>query len=481
LATALLLSLFSTLVMAQSAIPNVESLVQELRQGNNQRALAIADGLLAANPKDCRLLSLKALALSGLNRPGDALEFFKKAIAQCPDYLPSLEGAAQIEYATKSDEAVTTLERVVSIQPSNVTAHAMLASALRVRNRCPDALSHYEASSALLASRPDLLQGYASCLAQIDDFKSALVRYLELLQANPADNIRYDVALLQWKTRAPEAALATLTPLLADGRFEPAFSLAARISEELGDTPRAVTLLRTAIQLAPDNIDNYLDFSNIAFSHKSFQVGIDMLNVGLQRSPNAASLYVARGVMEVQLTKNDAAVADFEQAHHLDPKLSFAVDAIGIMNSQQHDNAASLALFQSQAKVHPDDPLLQYLLAEELSQSATDDVDMQLQAAIAAAERATKLDPHYQPAHDLLATLYLRANKPDLTIKEAELALSTDPNDEGALYQELRAKRQLGDSAKTQDLIDRLKTARIENAKKQQMTDRYRLQDDIRQ
>jgi tetratricopeptide (TPR) repeat protein len=480
LSTVILLLLSVTVAKAQSPTHSVDNLVQELRQGHSQQALSIADDLLVETPRDCRVLSLKALAFCGLSQSTDALETFKKAIAQCPDYLPSLEGAAQIEYAAESDEAIPTLARILFIQPDNVTAHAMLASALRTHERCSDAITHYEASSALIPSRHDLLQGYASCLAQVGDYKSALVRYQELLQATPTDNTRYDVALLQWKTSAPKAALATLAPLLNEGSFEPAIGLAAHISEEIGDTPRAVSLLRTAIQLAPDNIDNYLDFSNIAFNHNSFQVGIDMLNVGLQRSPDSASLYLARGVMEVQLTQNDAAVADFEQAHHLDPKLSFAVDAMGIMNSQLHDNAASLALFQSEAKVHPDDPLLQYLLAEQLSQSATDDNDTQLQSAIATAERATKLDPHYQPAHDLLATLYLRAKQPDLAIKEAEFALASDPNDEAALFQELKAKRRSGDIAKIQDLTDRLKAARIENSKKQQMTDRYQLQDDLR-
>jgi tetratricopeptide (TPR) repeat protein len=474
-----LLLLFDIPAEAQSSAPSVNTLVQELRKGDNEQALSIAEKLLATAPEDCRVLSLEAVAFAGLNRQTDALGAFKKATTQCPDYLPALEGAAQIEYAAKSDEAVPTLGRILSIQPANVTAQAMLASALRVRDRCPDALSHYEASSSLLPSRPDLLQGYASCLAQVGDFKSALIRYLDLLQANPTDITRSDVALLHWKTGASQAALETLSSLLAAGRFEPAFGLAAHISEELGDTPRAVSLLRTAIQLAPDKIDNYLDFSNIAFNHKSFQVGIDMLNVGLQRSPSAAPLYLARGVMEVQLTKNDAAVSDFEQAHRLDPKLSFAVDAMGIMNSQQHNNAASLALFQSQAKVHPDDPLLQYLLAEQLSQSATDDNDTQLQAAVAAAEHATKLDPGYELAHDLLATLYLRAKQPELAIKEAEIALATDPNDEGALFQELKAKRRSGDTASIQELTERLKAARIENAKKQQITARYQLQDDV--
>jgi len=61
---------------------------------------------------------------------------------------------------------------------------------------------------------------------------------------------------------------------------------------------------------------------------------------------------VARGVLEAQLSRSDAAVADFEQGHRLDPKLSFAVDAVGIMQSQQHQGEQSLALFEAQAKQH---------------------------------------------------------------------------------------------------------------------------------
>jgi len=286
------------------------------------------------------------------------------------------------------------------------------------------------------------------------------------------------VAVLQWKTGDGQAALATLAPLLAEGRFEPAFSTGSRIAEERGDTPKAVELSRAAIQLAPDNVENYLDFATIAFSHKSFQVGIDMIDAGLKRSPSAAPLYLARGVLEVQLSKSDAAVSDFEQAHRLDPKLSIALDAMGIMNSQQHDNNASLAVFESQAKMHPDDALVQYLLAEQLSQGEMEADVSRLREAISAAERATRLDPHYQQAHDLLATLYLRAKQPQSAINEAELALASDPNDEVALYQELMAKRRSGDTVATQELTARLKTAREENAKKQQTSDRYRLQDD---
>ncbi len=462
----------------QQPVSAINTVVNELRQGDNQQALLIADQALTSQPGDCKLLSLKGVALTGLSRPEDALRSFKQALAKCPTYLPALEGAAQIEYAQRSAETVATLNRLVAVQPDNVIAQAMLASTLRAGDKCNEATAHYEAARTLFPSRPDLQLGYGSCLAHAGDFKAAIVQYLTLLSSQPSDTIRYDVALLQWKTNAAADAVATLEPLLLEARYEPALALGARIAEERADTPKAVQLLRTAIQLQPDDINNYLDFAKIAFNHKSFQVGIDMLDVGLQRSPGSAPLYLARGVLEVQLTKNDAAVRDFAEAHRIDPKLSFAVDAMGIMQSQEHQDSAALALFQTEARVHPDDPLLQYLLAEQLSQSAGERGEANLQAAIAAAERATKLDPLYQPAHDLLATLYVRASRPQLAIREAELALAQDPNDEAALFQELMARRRSGDTESIQSLTARLKTARTQNAQNQQVTDRYRLQEE---
>ena len=73
----------------------------------------------------------------------------------------------------------------------------------------------------------------------------------------------------------------------------------------------------------------------------------------------------------------------------------------------------------------------------------------------------------------------MRAKQPQLAIKEAELALASDPYDEGALFQELMARRRSGDTGVIQGLTARLKAARAENSKNQQKNDRYRLQDDI--
>jgi tetratricopeptide (TPR) repeat protein len=161
-------------------------------------------------------------------------------------------------------------------------------------------------------------------------------------------------------------------------------------------------------------------------------------------------------VLQVQLSHYDAAVADFEKAHALDPKLSFVEDAMGMIRSQQHDWAGSLAIFQQQAVEHPQDPLLQYLYAEALAHENGNDSEQNSAKAIAAVKNALGLEPDYQPARDLLCTLLLKTNRYAEVIDQAGIALKHDPTDQSALYQEIQAQRRLGNKEAIQPLVSRL-------------------------
>jgi tetratricopeptide (TPR) repeat protein len=121
----LVLSIGSVTLPAQQKPSGTTAVVSELRQGNNQRALSLANRSLAANPRDCGLLSLKAVALTGLNQPQLALQSFRKALASCPSYLPALEGASQIKYAEHSPETAALLNRILTLQPDNGSARGM--------------------------------------------------------------------------------------------------------------------------------------------------------------------------------------------------------------------------------------------------------------------------------------------------------------------------------------------------------------------
>jgi tetratricopeptide (TPR) repeat protein len=142
----------------------------------------------------------------------------------------------------------------------------------------------------------------------------------------------------------PADARATLGPLLQAGNPDSGtLELASSAYEEAKDTTQAVSTIRQAILLDPQNVNLYLDFANISYAHGSFQVGIDVINDGMALQPKAAPLYFARGVLYVQLARYQNAEADFERAYELDPSQSLSAAAQGLAAAQENDFDRALA------------------------------------------------------------------------------------------------------------------------------------------
>jgi len=468
-----LAGLLPAALSAQLAGDDANTVAHELQQNNNAQAVVIADRILTTRPVDCQVLTLRGIALSREGQVSDAQNSFEKALESCPDSLPALEGAAQIAYAKRSAAAAGLLQRILLQRPDDQTTHAMLGSLDFQHGDCAGAIEHFERSLPLVQKSEEAQREFGSCLFSQGDQSKAEEIFRSITEQDPSEKNVLQLAVVQWKSKDFNAALATLQPLLTSGSTgSKTFTLAAQIAEDKGDTPHAVEWLRTAILKDPGQVANYLLFATISFNHASYQVGIDVVNAGLRQSPETAKLYLARGVLQVQLSQYDAAVADFERAHTLDPKLSFVEDALGMMRSQQHDWAGSLEIFQQQAAKHPQDPLLEYLYAEALAQG--DGSEQNTAKAIAAAKKALELEPDYQPARDLLYTLLLKTSRYTEVIDQARLALKNDPTDQSALYQEIQAQRRLGNKEAIQPLVSRLE----ELKRRQQVTQaQYLLED----
>ena len=442
---------------AQLAGDDANTVAHELQQNNNAQAVVIADRILTTRPSDCHVLTLRGIALSREGRVSDAQNSFNRALSSCPDSLPALEGAAQIAYAQRSPATAGLLHRILMQRPDDQTSHAMLGSLSFQHGDCAAAIEHFERSLPLVQRSVEAQREFGSCLFSQGDHRKAEEAFRRIAEQDPSEKNLLQLAVVQWKSKDFDDALNTLQPLMASGSADSkTLSLAAQIAEEKGDTPHAVEWLRAAILKDPGETANYILFAAISFNHTSYQVGIDVVDSGIKQSPDAAKLYLARGVLQVQLSHDDAAVADFEKAHALDPKLSFVEDAMGMMRSQQHDWAGSLAIFEREAKEHPQDPLLQCLYAEALAQGSANDSEQNAAKAIAAVKKALELEPDYQPARDLLCTLLLRTNRFAEVIDQAGIALKNDPNDESALYQEIQAQRRLGNKEAIQPLVSRL-------------------------
>ena len=469
-----------SVVFAQTAAEQLAPITSALRAGQFDKALQLLQPELQQSPKNPQLWTFRGIALSGKRDQKEALNAFRHALENSPDYLPALEGAAQIEYENGGADAVALLQRILHLRPNDPTSHAMLAVLAYRRGDCAAAVPHFEQSGSLAESQPGALQEFGDCLVRLKETEKAILVFRRALaQSNSDAGLRCQLASVQIMAQHHKDAIDTLQPLLQENGTDPnVLDLAASAYEAAGNTPEAVRLLREAIVADPHNVNLYLDFADISLDHQSFLVGVDMINAGLSAEPKSAALYVARGVLYVQLAQYDNAEADFEKADELDPRQSLGSAAEGLAAVQKNDPEHALATVRAKLVKRPNDPFLLYLQADILTQRGPDPGSLEFREAMESAKKAIALRPGLAAAHDVLAKLYLQAGQNEAAILQCRKALSSDPKDQTALYHLIQALRKSGRTKDIPELLKQLAGLRIEATKEEAEHNRYKLVED---
>jgi len=463
---------------AAGADDAVKAITAAVRARHFQQAVDLARSALETSPKDVRILVLEGIALNHLGKENDALAVLRTTLEIAPDYVPALEAASEIEYRLGKPEAAAHLEQLLKIRPGESTAQAMLGALAWKRSDCPAAIEHFRQAASAIASQPDALREYGACLMKLERPADAASVYQQLSALDPSDRrARYGLAVAQLEGGHPRDALSALQPL-AGQPDAVALALTSSAHEALGETPQAVADLRQAILLDPRNVQLYLDFADLSFTHLSFQVGIDMIDAGLRLTPDSAALYLARGILYVQLAEYAKADADFDRAERLDPGRALSPVARGLSQIQQNNLGDALLTIRSQLKSNPQDAFLHYVLAELLSRQGAQTGSPEFREALEAAREAVRLKPDFALARDVLSRLYLQAGDSEHAIEQCRLALRDNPRDEIALYRLIRALQSSGRPAAAAEvpaLLKRFTALREEVRKREQQETQYRL------
>lgn len=461
-------------VFAQAPDSQIEPIASALRTHEFDTALELSRAALKTFPRDAQLWAMQGAAYVGGGNQPQALHSFESALKISPDYLPALQGAAQIEYDAGRATAIPLLRHILRLRPVDQTSHGMLAVLEYQQGNCAAAVIHFEKAGSLFDSRPDGLHAWAACLVKLKKFETAIDVFQHTLALEPEDpRERRLLAAVQLMAHQPEGALTTLQPMLQRSTPDAeTLELAATAYEDSKETPQAVAALRQAILLDPQNVNLYLDFANISSTHDSFQVGIDVVSDGIGQLSKAAPLYLARGVLYVQLAEYDKAEADFQTAQEMDPRLSLTAAAQGLLAAQEDDLDRALAKVQAKLARNPKDALLLYLQAEFLSQKGVEPGTPEFQRAMHSARQAVFLQPNLSGARTVLAKLYLQAGSDREAIEQCRKALDRDPKDQTALYHLIQGLRKTGDKGEIPDLLKRLAVLRQQAAREQ--SDRYR-------
>jgi tetratricopeptide (TPR) repeat protein len=460
----------------KASIASIQSLIRS--QEYNQ-ALQLTRSALHETPNDFRLWTLEGIVLSIKGSNHDALDAFDRALSLSPNYTAALKGEVQLLYPTQDKRAVPLLKRILKVDPRDETAHEMLAILEGRQGNCPAANEHFFLSTEVILNHPYSLEVYGYCLVETKQHQKAVPIFQRLVALVPEPTYpKYDLAVVLVGAKQYEAALAILEPLLATDQSDPdILSLASDAYEHVGNTPKAVSVLRQAIVLSPANANYYVAFAALCLEHESFQVGIDMIDAGLQRISDDPSLYISRGLLYAQLAQYEEAEADFNTAEHFDSTQSLSSYAIDLTEVQKNQPDKALLEVRSQLKAHPDNPLLHYLLAKLLiSQGSDTDTGKKASGdALSSLLRAVKLKPDLAEARDLLAGMYIRSGQYNLAIEQCRLALRYSPSDQTSIYHlivALRHSGQSGQRAEIQTLVKRLSD--LQQASRQAETDRKR-------
>ena len=470
-------------IFAQPQSSPVAAITSALGSREFDKALELLRPALESSPDNAQLLMLRGMAYAGKGDTKSALASYQSALKIAPDYLAALKGAAQLEYeaavaGAAHANATPLLEHILRLRPEDATSHAMLAVLAYKRADCPTAVKHFASSGPILDSQPGALQAYGVCLLRLKETDKAIGVFQQLVASQPDDpRARRRLAAVQLGAGQAENALATLKPLLYSHPDVGTMQLAAAVYEANKDTPDAVKILRAAIVEDPRNTGLYVDFAEIAMNHQSFQAGIEMIDAGLKLRPDSGDLYVARGVLYVQLAEYDKAQADFENAERLDPHQQQSAAAQGMVAEErnQGDPQRALATVRAQLQKKPGDAFLWYLQAAMLSQKAPDPGSAEFQQGMASAKKAVALDPSLAVAHNVLSKFYLDSGENALAAKECRLVLEQSPADQTALYHLVIALRKTHQTAEIPDLLKRLAKARQGATRDEAERNRYKL------
>jgi tetratricopeptide (TPR) repeat protein len=443
-------------------VPLAQQAKNAMERGAFDEALGIAKRMLAANPRDVNALNIEGLALTGRGDLQQAADRFEAALRIDPGFQPARKNLAIDQLTLKQPEAaeknLTILLKQTPRDPAirmylgelafrrkeyaAATVHLEAAKPLWPKDaRLPVMLAecHFQAGRRpegvhlLEAIEPGRLdpvwQFHAGVLLAARDEYAAAARFFEAARGRypqPYD-LLFNLGVCYVQTRKLDQAISVLAELRKTG---PATSeldnLLAEAYEGNKQTQRAIDLLREATKLAPDEERNYVDLAMLCAEHNSFDLGLEVVDVGLHHVPDSDALLVQRGVIYAMNGRYEEAEKEFQAASHHSAARDSAYTALGLSYIQQGDVGKAVQVLRERAKQDSGNAALQYLLGEALIRTGVGPGDEEYAEALAALEKSVRVNPNFAYSHIDLAKLYLMQNRNAEAIQHLRASVAID-------------------------------------------------------
>lgn len=454
---------------APAKLTEVESLI---RAGKSGQAIALLKPILAQTPDDPRARNLLGLALTSQGDLPAANREFVQALKSDPKFYPALQNLAANEFALKDFTASEQHFRAAAeFVPDDPSVNSFVGKLTFKRHDYADAANFLRKAAPLFSQEPALAVALIQseleigkddlALSQLQkyDFTTASLRsrfqlgialashgheeraipFFESVQKQYPDSYdaAFNLALCYVATKRFIPTIELLTGLKQKGKVTAELdNLLAEAYKGAEQIQPAIDALREATRLDPQDETNYIDLTALCTDHEAYDLGLEVIAVGLHYNPQSDRLIFQRGILHAMMNQFDLADQDFQLAAQLAPNNNLTYAGLSVSYMQTGNLPEAVRMLRERISEKPADATLQYLLGEALIRAGAAPDAPEFAEAKASLEHSIALNPTFVPPKVDLAKLYLRENRVDEAVILLEKARSLDPN-EKSIYSQL--------------------------------------------
>jgi tetratricopeptide (TPR) repeat protein len=264
----------------------------------------------------------------------------------------------------------------------------------------------------------------------------------------------FNLALCYVGTSQFQPAIELLNSLKSGGRdTADVNNLLAQAYIGANQEQKAFAAFQQAVAQTPENEKLYLFLADACMDHQAYDLGIQILEIGLRHLPRSASLHYERGVFLSFENQSDSAEREYRLATKLAPHSDIAYMAAGQAALLVGNIPEAIRVTREGIRAGHENYTLLALFGDAVADSGAGPRQPEFAEAHAALEKSIAERPDYADSQIALAKLDLLDNRLDDAIAHLESARKLTPGDP-TIYSHLAlAYRRSGKTDKAQEML----------------------------
>lgn len=333
------------------------------------------------------------------------------------------------EAAGRYEEAITELNRSVSIKPDLAELYLLLARVYERMREFDDQAEQYENYLELKPDSPDVLDLLGRKYMELKRYDEAIEILNRLLKFKPDDaSVMGEIGLAYTRQDEIEKAIRTFSKAVAIA--PDSAILHSRLGYELirvRQFDEAESELTQALRLDPQLVFAYRYMTSIYWFTDRTEEGLGMAKMAIMNySPDLEELdndFVALSSFYGRMKEYNEAIAFLSQAIEINPENVNAYCGLGALNAQQAKNESALEVFNKGLRIDRNFPCIRRGMGLLLLQmNRTEEAEVHLRELL-------KLMPEHPGSYDVLAYLLAKRGNYTEALSLLETAVKLAPGD----------------------------------------------------